>query len=233
MTSPTSLTHRALARAGLLDLVEARLDPLREADARARLESEIDGVDPILLGAMADRVRDAERGDAVRIYLDAPIALESGSLRVVPSAWKPSDGGLAFVRAIAAARLLGPRGTSLLVDVERVGIQLAQLALAWGADAWVAKLQALAIQIVEEHDDEEPHGLVSLGSAPALGDRERAILKEREIAGLVRLAKRHPRIVERRGVVELEREVDETTVARRKFRAPGREVAEMRAARAE
>ncbi|MFI5301814.1 MAG: hypothetical protein ACHREM_27305 [Polyangiales bacterium] len=233
MTTSSSLTDRALSRAGLADVLVARLDATRADAARSELESVIDRCDALLLGAMADRVRGVERGDAVRIYLDSPIGIDTSSFRFVAPSWRPTDGGLAFVRAVAAARLLSPSGVSLVVDVARVGIQLAQLALAWGADAWIVKLDALTIQVAEDEEDHDAQALVALGKGPAIDDAERAILKERELAGLVRQARRHPRIVERRGVAELEREVDETTVAKRRFRAPGREVAELRATRGE
>jgi hypothetical protein len=233
MTAATSLTDRALARAGLADVLDARLDPPRAGDARATIEASLDGVDTLLIGAMADRVRDAERGEIVRMYLETPLDIDPTRLRLVAPSWRPSDGGLAFVRAVATARLLAPSGVSFIVDVERVGIQLAQLALAWGADAWLVRLSTLALQVAEEDHDHDAGPLVSIGKKASINDLERSVLKERELAGLIRQARRHPRVVERRGDTEHEREVDETTLAKRRFRAPGREVAELRASRGE
>lgn len=233
MSPSTSLTHRALVRAGLAEVLEARLDPPRAGDARATIAASIDRVDTLLLGAMADRVRELERGEVARIYLETPLENDPSKLLVAAPSWRARDGGLAFVRAVATARLLAPTGVSLLVDVDRVGIQLAQLALAWGADAWLVSLSALALPVAEDDADGAADVLVALGKKSSIDDAERSVLKERELGGLIRQARRHPSIVERRGAAEHEREVDETTVAKRRFRAPGREVAELRQARGE
>lgn len=164
-------------------------------------------LDLLLLGGLADRLRRAERGDVVRLWFDAP----EGDARVLSADDRAEAAdGHAFVRRVAEARLSGPVGGAIRVDVEAVGLPLAQVALAFGADEWIVP-RKLSLRVFGEGD----------------ADAERlALLRERELVTLVRGAGRTPRIVERRAGELVERDPDETTPAARKFRAPGREVRE-------
>ena len=191
-TLPMSLIDRALAEVSLDGWLSRRLrGDLVEAD-RALLAERLDTLDVLLLGALADRVRRAECGDVVRIHLRKP----SEDPRAV--ALPPFDalaGGVAFVRSVARARLLGPVGARLRIDVDDVGLQLAQVALAFGGDELVAPTKRLLTV-----DD--------------------AVLRERELAALVTAGGRTPRIVDG----DDDRLVDGTSSAKKKFRAPGRDV---------
>lgn len=174
--------------------------------ARALHEARLD---LLLLGALADRLRRAERGDVVRLHLDPPVDPAPISFGAEERAAHADGHG--FCRAVAEARLAGPGG-AIRVDVEAIGLPLAQVALAFGADEWVVT-RKLSLRLFGEGD----------------ADQERlALLRERELVGLVRAAGRVPRIVERRGGETVERDPDETTPAARKFRAPGREIKEAR-----
>lgn len=148
-------------------------------------------LDLLLLGGLADRMRAAERGDVVRLHLD-----RHSSEEVFANA---DNDAHTFLRRIATARLTV--GGPIRVDAEAVGLQLAQVALTFGADEVVVPIEKLSLEVY--------------------GNEEKRVLRERELVGLIRSAGRVARIVER-GV---ERDPDETTPAQRRFRAPGREVA--------
>lgn len=154
-------------------------------------------LDLLLLGALADKMRAAERGDVVRLFLDPP----SDETRTFDAA----DDGHAFLRAVAIARLSGTG--AIRVDARGVGLQLAQVALTFGADEIVVSVR------------EGKRALEVFGGDEASA-REKEILRERELVGLIRAAGRVARIVDRNG----ERDPDETSHAVRRFRAPGREL---------
>lgn len=172
---------------------------------------EAEGIDLLLLGALADKLRRAERGDVVRIWLDAPRdEVRTFTRRELDDAGDAHT----FLRKIAIARLAGEGALPLRVDAESLGLQLAQVALTFGADEVVVPIARVRLEVYSESSDAA----------------EKAVLREREIAGLVRSAGRVPRMVERRGDELVERDPDSTTHAVRKFRAPGREVKAMREA---
>jgi hypothetical protein len=159
-------------------------------------------LDLLVLGALADRMRDLGRSEIVRVHLDPPTSEVRTFGR---SELEAAGDGHAFVRKIALARIAEPRAP-LRVDADAVGLPIAQVALAFGADEIVVAKSQL-----EVYAEGDPSA------------RERAILREREIAALVRAAGRRPRIVEWREGVAVERDPDETSDARRRFRAPGRD----------
>jgi hypothetical protein len=119
------LVDRALAEEGLSDVEEARqrgdLEAVRAAKAR------LFDADLLVLGALADRVRAREVGDVVRVFAGAP---EGGGDVVVV---EPHAEGLAFLRAVAVARITGPRAARVRVDWTAAGLELAQVALGFGA----------------------------------------------------------------------------------------------------
>ena len=154
-------------------------------------------LDLLLLGALADRMRAAERGDVVRLHLDRQSQEE-----VFDNA---ANDAHAFLRKVATARLTV--GGAIRIDAEAVGLQLAQVALTFGADEIVVPIEKLSLEVYSE--------------APSVKTEEKKVLRERELVGLIRSAGRIARVVER-GV---ERDPDETTPAQRRFRAPGRDVA--------
>lgn len=166
-------------------------------------------LDPLVLGALADRLRAAERGDVVRLHLDRP---GEDSVRTFGRAELEAAGDAqVLLRNIAIARLSSERGAPLRVDGEGLGLQLAQVALAYGADEIVVPLGRVSLEVFGGDD---------------VTAKEKAVLRERELCTLIRCAGRTPRIVEHRNGQSVEREPDTTTKAQKKFRAPGREARE-------
>lgn len=146
-------------------------------------------LDLLLLGALADRMRRAERGEVVRLHLDRTDD--------APAFDRVESDAHTFLRAIATARLTS--GGPIRIDAEAIGLQLAQVALTFGADEIVVPIEKLTLEVY--------------------GNDEKRVLRERELIGLIRSAGRVARIVEK----GIERDPDETTPAQRRFRAPGRE----------
>jgi hypothetical protein len=210
------LVDAAIEAAGLSPWLARRLSGAPSSADRAEILARIPTLDPLLLGALATRVCLAERGDVARIYLAMPLARADARATVLvlaPSA-EPA-GGLAFLREVAATRLAGLSGDARAIGVDAIAstLHLAQLALVFGADSIVAPLEKVRLPLAQE------------------GTREAAaVLKERELAALVATAGRTPRIVEVRGGKEVEREPDVDSVAKRGFRAPGREASALREA---
>ncbi len=199
--SGKAFVDRAIAAAGLDRLLARRIAGDLTADDRVDLSRRLPSIDVLVLGALADRVRAAERGPVVRLHLRKPS--DDGAISL-PS-FDPVAGGIVFLRAVAGARLLSERGARLRVDIDDVGLQLAQVCLAYGADELVAPQRR---SIVTDAD----------GDASA-----RAILLERELGALIVAAGREPLVVERKAGETRERGIDEHSPVRKKFRAPGRE----------
>jgi hypothetical protein len=84
----------------------------------------------LALGAAADIARRRERGDEARIYV--PTAPAAGEGVVVMGASEPTR-GTAFLRRVATLRLTGPIGLSIVVDWGALGLEIAQVALSFGA----------------------------------------------------------------------------------------------------
>ncbi len=164
-------------------------------------------LDLLLLGALADKMRVAERGELVRLFIERP----RDEVKTFARAELDAAGDAhTFLRSIAIARLSG--SGAIRVDGESIGLQLAQVALTFGADEIIATVR----------DEHGKRSLEVYGSEDA-NVREKEVLRERELVGLIRSAGRVARVVDRNG----ERDPDETTHAVRKFRAPGREAREL------
>jgi hypothetical protein len=181
----SGLVDRAIADAGLGPLLEARRrGPLTDADL-----SFLQGVDLLALGALADRVRAEELGPEVRIYT-GPVAVEGSPFAVLPRPGRELT-GLELLREVAVARVAGPPGARVRVDWTACGLELAQVALGFGASelfGHVANKRGLPFAEGE---------LAGVGKKSRL---EPALaVKEREIAGLVRRAGRTPVFVGREG----------------------------------
>lgn len=114
-----SLSARAIERAALGDVLSAR-----ERGDRAAVEaatSRLEAADLLALGALADRARAADVGDDVRLHAEpAPDGLAL-----------PRGAGLELLRRIATVRVV--RGGRVGVDVSAHGLELGQVALAFGA----------------------------------------------------------------------------------------------------
>jgi len=196
MTS--SVVDAAIAAAGWDRWLARRMARDLTADDVRQLDARVGEIDLLVLGAMADRVRAHEHGEVVRLHLQRPMRDDGAA---VFTDFDPVAGGGAFLRRVAHARLRSHEtpGNPVRIDVEGVGIELAQVALAFGASELVAPIRRSVIT----------------------GD---AVLRERELAALVVAAGRVPRIVEWLAGAPRERDVDATTEAKRRFRAPGRDI---------
>jgi len=156
----SKLVERAIDAAGLGAVLAARGDAASMDVHVPRLRA----ADLLALGALADRVRVDEIGAEVRIYECAPpsgdecappsgdeCAPPSGDECAPPSGGEIADGaavvvlprdgeeltGLDLLRQVAIARITGPRGAHVRVDWTRCGLELAQVALGFGADELV------------------------------------------------------------------------------------------------
>ena len=143
----SKIVERAIDAAGLGAVLAARREGASMDAHIARLRA----ADLLALGALADRVRIEELGAEVRIYERPPSGDESappsGDESAPPSGDPrapgvlivlPRDGeeltGLELLREVAVARITGPRGAHVRVDWTRCGLELAQVALGFGAD---------------------------------------------------------------------------------------------------
>jgi len=163
----TPLAERALLREGLLEVLEAR----RGGQPLAAYERRLRDADLLALGALADAVRRDEVGPVVHLHLEDP----------------PSDAirarGLDLLREVALARVLGPRGARVCVDFGASGLEIAQVALGFGADALAGPIaNRRGLPIAEDAQKKvKGKGMVALKA-----------LQRDEIATLVRRAGREP-----------------------------------------
>ena len=123
-----ALVRDAIERRGLLPL----LDPTTRANSasaqpwRAKTEE----VDLLVLGALADEIVRAEVGLDVCVRDDA--------LRdVVPKVGSVPD----FLRSVAIARIFGSKGANVGIALSQTGVELAQLAVLFGANELVGELR--------------------------------------------------------------------------------------------
>jgi hypothetical protein len=138
--------------------------------------------DLLALGALADRVRAEEVGDVVLIDTHGGEGREA----IVFPAEGSELTGLELLREIAVARVTGPRGARIRVDWTRCGLELAQIALGFGASE-------LAGRIADKRGlplaDGARLGVVGKKSRLEAAD----LVKRRELEGFVRRAGRTPR----------------------------------------
>jgi 2-iminoacetate synthase ThiH len=132
----STLVDRALAAAGLAPIAEARRagDLARVRDLARILET----ADLLAVGALADRVRVEESGDVVRIF--ANVAADLGPDVVVVSLADGTKGGLAILRRVAIARIVGPKAARVRINWEESGLEVAQVALGFGASELVGPI---------------------------------------------------------------------------------------------
>ena len=126
MTS--ALVHRLVERAGLGPLLAERE---RGVVPSGREVSELLArADLLALGAAADIARRRECGDEARIHIpSAPPASEG----LVVIGREASLRGTALLRRIVSDRLTGPIALRIVVDFEMLGLEIAQVALSFGA----------------------------------------------------------------------------------------------------
>jgi 2-iminoacetate synthase ThiH len=178
------LVDRALDEAGLAAALEAR----HAGGLGGALLERLRSADLLALGALADRVRKAEVGDDVRIYLEEPPP-DGPAVVTLPGGGGEHDlTGLELLRQVAIARISGPRGANIRVDFVRCGLELAQVAVGFGANELVGRVA-------------NKRGLpLSQGEKLGVGKKSRwedaAIVKRNELAGFVLRAGRKPVFVD-------------------------------------
>jgi hypothetical protein len=184
----SSLSEQAIVREGLWPILEARR--VRDIEVVRILAHVLEHADLLAVGALADLVRAEEAGDLVRIYANARPEPHANAVEVRRGT-SDEGAGIRFLRAVAIARITGPIGALVRVDWAEIGIELAQVALGFGASELVgpiANKRGLAIA-----DDAEKKvkgaGMVSVQA-----------LKQQELAGLVRRSGRRVVVVGPRGV---------------------------------
>jgi hypothetical protein len=180
------LVDRAIDAAGLSSILAARRAGTMGEGEAAKLR----GADLLALGALADRVRCEEVGDEVRIY--APPPDDDGAI-VLPRDDRELT-GLELLREVAVARVTARQGERVRVDWTRCGLELAQVALGFGANE-------LAGHIASKR------GLpIAEGELAGVGKKSRLqlahVVKKRELAGFVRRAGRTPVFVASDGSVD-------------------------------
>jgi 2-iminoacetate synthase ThiH len=124
----TPLVSRALAQAGLLEALEAR-----ESGGRARLEDlrpVLEAADWLLLGALANEIREREVGRDVRVFANSSPDTDSAARDFVG---EPSDGGIPFLRRVALDRIFSTPAARVRVGWDGLGMEFAQVTLAFGA----------------------------------------------------------------------------------------------------
>lgn len=121
--------EEAIAKAGLLPVLEARCSGDLET-VRATLASWA-AADLLVLGAVADAVRTNDVGEVVRIHERDPLAGEPEVTWVETTTTSELD----FLRAVAVARIAATGGATARIGVDwsQRGMELAQVALGFGA----------------------------------------------------------------------------------------------------
>ncbi|HEX7602286.1 MAG TPA: hypothetical protein VF316_11800, partial [Polyangiaceae bacterium] len=138
---------------------------------KGRLES----ADLLLLGALADLVRKEEVGDDVRVHANVQTARDGVPAHV--------ERGLDLLRAVAIARITGAKGAAIRVDWGVCGLEIAQVALGFGANELIGPIASKrGLPIAEDETKKlKGQGMVAV-----------QLLKTRELAGLLRRAGREP-----------------------------------------
>ncbi len=187
----SALVDRAIESAGLGGVVAAREAASGSLESHPVWLARLRSADLLALGALADRVRTAEVGPEVRIYTSPPE--DDAQVVVLPRDDKDLS-GLDLLREVAIARITGRRGARVRVDWTRCGLELAQVALGFGANelaGFIATKRGLPIA---------PGELAGVGKKSL---RELAqVVKRKELAGCVERGGRVPLFVRPDGAVE-------------------------------
>lgn len=112
-----TFVESAIERAGLLPVLQARRAGLPLPSVRWA------EVDLLILGAIADQTRSAETGETVHVH----------SARSSRVEWVSGASDLDVLRNVAVARITRARGARIGVDWSSVGLEVAQVALGFGA----------------------------------------------------------------------------------------------------
>jgi hypothetical protein len=180
----TRFVEQAIARAGLSSVLAARRQG--DIDAVRSLVASLGGIDLLALGALADAIRTAEAGDVVRVHPTASSEVLWVGLEDL-RAHAPADAGggaaseLGFLRAVALARVTGPLGVRVGVDWGSQGLELAQVALGFGATDLTGPITRKSGTLISEDELKKVKGQGMVAATA---------LKRREIAALIRNAGR-------------------------------------------
>jgi len=177
--------EEAITKAGLLPVLAARRSGDLET-VRTTLTS-WGAADLLALGAVADAVRVEDVGEVVRIH---PANHHEGDVTWVDASVHSSE--LEFLRAVAVARIAGKgaapgKGARIGVDWSKCGMELAQVALGFGASELrgpITRKSGLPIY-ADEKTKVKGQGMVELSS-----------IKRQEIAALVTHAGRAPMFID-------------------------------------
>jgi hypothetical protein len=173
----SALVDRAIESAGLGDVLQARRSGPLDEPAKTRLRA----ADLLALGALADRVRTEEVGAEVRIYTSERLDLDGVVALPVDDAELT---GLELLREVAVARVAGSPGARVRVDWTRTGLELAQVALGFGANELAGRMASKRGLPIAEGE------LLGVGKKSR---RELAqVVKRKELAAFVRRAGRMP-----------------------------------------
>jgi hypothetical protein len=177
--------EEAIAKAGMTPVLAAR----RAGDLEA-----VRGTAPswgkadlLVLGAVADTVRVEDVGEVVRIHEHAPRGGGSGDAEITWVDASAHASELEFLRAVAVARITALDGPRIGVDWSKCGMELAQVALGFGASELrgpITRKSGLPIY-ADEKLKVKGQGMVELSS-----------IKRQEIGALVTHAGRLPVFVE-------------------------------------
>jgi hypothetical protein len=175
----SALVDRAILAAGLRPIAEARRggNLARVSELAPALEA----CDLLALGALADRVRKEEVGDEVKVFTRGTPPSGPGVFVVHADDAEVSNGRGTVLRRVAMARITGPRAGRVVVDWASVGLELAQVALGFGASELAGPVVTRrGLPIADDRTQKvKGAGLVSS-----------QLLKKRELAVLVRMAGR-------------------------------------------
>jgi len=174
------LVERSIREAGLYGLLEAR----RSGDlARVRaLAPQLDAADLLVVGGLADTIRAEEVGDVVQVFAGSSPDHGPDVLAVDTGGLEGARRALVLLR-VATARITGPKAARVRVDWSTLGIELAQVALGFGASELSGPvLSRRGLPIAEDSTRKvKGAGLVSS-----------QLLKKKELFALVRNAGRVP-----------------------------------------
>ena len=178
----STFVEEAIAKAGLMPVLTARRSGDLET-VRTTLTS-WGAADLLVLGAVADLVRADDVGDVVRIHQREPLAGEP-DVQWVETSSGASE--LDFLRAIAVARIAARHGARIGVDWSVRGMELAQVALGFGASDMRGPIQRKSGLVILEGEKLKLKGQ---------GMVELSTIKKQEIAALVTHAGRLPVFVD-------------------------------------
>lgn len=177
--------EEAIAKAGMAPVLAAR----RAGDLEGVLGTVASWgkADLLVLGAVADTVRVEDVGEAVRIHEHAPRGGAPGDAEITWVDGSAYASELEFLRAVAVARITARSGPRIGVDWSTCGMELAQVALGFGASELrgpITRKSGLPIY-ADEKLKVKGQGMVELST-----------IKRQEIGALVTHAGRLPVFVE-------------------------------------